>query len=317
MSLLFVSKSKEISYNMFKFDIQKPFLKWIGGKSQILDKIYDKIPKEINNYHEIFLGGGSVLLLILSMKKSGLLNIKGNVYAYDINNDLIQTYKHIQTNKDDLFDILDNYKKIYDSLSLGIVNRNPETLEDAKTSKESFYYWCRKRYNTIDRKTIECSALFIFLNKTCFRGMYRVGPNGFNVPYGNYKTTPKFISKIELNDISNLIKDVIFICEDFNLSIDRAVKNDLVYLDPPYVPVNDKSFTNYVKNGFTIDQHKKLFKLVNAFKFKQIKFIMNNSDVKIVNDYFKDYQKINLEAKRSINSKNPAQKEKELIIFFI
>tara|TARA_Y100000389_G_scaffold202122_1_gene246594 strand:- start:273 stop:578 length:306 start_codon:yes stop_codon:yes gene_type:complete len=93
------------------------------------------------------------------------------------------------------------------------------TVENAGKLKENYYYWLRDKYNTMDKNTVECSAIFIFLNKTCFRGMYREGPNGFNVSYGHYKKTPKIISKKDMNKISNLIKDVNFIHSDFRESM--------------------------------------------------------------------------------------------------
>ena len=202
---------------MNDYKLQKPFLKWVGGKTQIINDIISKIPNEMNNYHEMFLGGGSVLLALLSLEKQGTINIKGKVYAYDINKDLINVYKNVQQNYEELHNILSLYFKEYDSITENEINRKPKNIDEAKTSKESYYYWIRNKYNTIDKNSIECSALFIFINKTCFRGMYREGPNGYNVPYGHYKTTPTLISKEQLKDISDLIKDVVFIDSSFRL----------------------------------------------------------------------------------------------------
>ena len=103
----------------------------------------------------------------------------------------IKTFK---TTKEELFKFINLYIKEYDSIKGTIINRNPTSADEAKTSKESYYYWIRNKYNNIDKSTVECSALFMFINKTCFRGMYRDGPNGFNVPYGHYKKTPSIIS---------------------------------------------------------------------------------------------------------------------------
>ena len=175
-----------------KEKIQKPFLKWVGGKSQIIESIITKLPNQFNNYHELFLGGGSVLFAILSLQKQNKIVIQNKIYAYDINSVLINVYKHIQQNKDELYKYISHYIQEYDSINNSIVNRKPSCIEEAKTSKESYYYWIRNKYNNIDKNTIECSALFMFINKTCFRGMYREGPNGYNVPYGNYKKNSKY-----------------------------------------------------------------------------------------------------------------------------
>jgi DNA adenine methylase len=155
---------------MTELKIQKPFLKWVGGKTQIIKSIIPKIPAEFNNYHELFLGGGSVLLAILSLQKQNKIIIKDNIYAYDINNDLINVYKHIQSNKDELFKYINLYINEYDSIKGSVINRKPNSIEEAKTSKESYYYWIRNKYNNTNKNTIECSALFMFINKTCFRG---------------------------------------------------------------------------------------------------------------------------------------------------
>jgi len=235
-----------------KVKIQKPFLKWVGGKTQIINNILERIPKEMNNYHELFLGGGSVLLAILTLQKQKQIIIKKKVYAYDINKALINVYKHIQNDKDKVYKYIQSYLKIYDKLTGTEVNRKPKTLTEAKTSKESYYYWLRSKYNTKEI-SYKRSALFMVLNKLCFRGMYREGPNGFNVPFGHYKKTPEIISKSELDKISELIKDVEFIHSGFSQSVQKIKKGDFVYLDPPYAPEDKKSFVGYVAGGFNLD----------------------------------------------------------------
>ena len=147
--------------------------------------------------------------------------IRNKVYAYDVNKVLIGVFRHVQENKDELYKNLNFYIKEYDSIKGSIINRSPTSIEEAKTSKESYYYWVRNKYNCIDKSTVECSALFMFINKTCFRGMYREGPNGYNVPYGHYKKTPRIISKTELDYISDLIKDVEFVNSDYSHSIKK------------------------------------------------------------------------------------------------
>ena len=293
--------------------IQKPFLKWVGGKTQIIDRIISKIPKVIHNYHELFLGGGSVLFAVLSLQKNNEIIIKNKIYAYDINESLINVYKNIQSNKEELFENINLFINEYENIKGSIINRNPKTIEEAKTSKESYYYWLRNKYNNMDKNSIEHSALFIFINKTCFRGMYREGPNGFNVPYGHYKKTPTIITENDLNYISNLIKDVEFIHCSFTESIKNIKKGDFVYLDPPYAPENSKSFVGYVADGFNLETHKILFSEIK--NLKNIKFLMSNAKVDLVTDNFKEYNCEDIVARRAINSKEPGSITTEVIIY--
>jgi len=310
-------KNKELNINitikMDQLKIQKPFLKWVGGKTQIINDIISKIPKQMNNYHELFLGGGSVLLAVLSLQKQNKIVIKNKIYAYDINSDLINVYKNIQSNKEELYKIINSYINEYDSIKGSIINRKPTSFEEAKTSKESYYYWIRNKYNNIDKNTIECSALFMFINKTCFRGMYREGPNGYNVPYGHYKKTPTIISETDLNYISDLIKNVKFKHSSFTNSIKNVKERDFVYLDPPYVPENSKSFVGYVADGFNLETHNLLF--VEIKKLENIKFVMSNAKVDLVTDKFKEYNCVDIIARRAINSKKPGSTTTEVIIY--
>ena len=140
--------------NAKKYKIAKPFLKWLGGKTQIIHTILNKTPCEFNNYHELFVGGGSVLLGILSLAQNKKIKINGNIFAYDINEGLINTYKQIQKNKNKLYNIIQSYIQKYDSCVIieSEVNRNPETEEDAIKSKENFYYWMRKKFNRNKKK---------------------------------------------------------------------------------------------------------------------------------------------------------------------
>tara|TARA_B110000259_G_scaffold188277_1_gene246161 strand:+ start:3352 stop:4251 length:900 start_codon:yes stop_codon:yes gene_type:complete len=294
---------------------QKPFIKWVGGKTQILNVIKSKIPQNMENYHEIFLGGGSVLFMVLSLKNENKIKIKNKVYAHDINKGLIYVYKNIQTNTEELFTYITKYINMYDSLDGIIIDRKPKTLEEAKTSKESYYYWVRDIFNKIDDKTcVEYSAIFMFLNKTCFRGMYREGPNGFNVPYGHYKKTPTIITKEDLDIVSELIKDVEFIHSDFKKSIENVEEGDFVYLDPPYAPETKNSFVGYVSDGFDLNMHKILFEETLKLNEKKAKFLMSNSKVDLVLENFKDYNIEDVIARRAINCKNPGSKTTEVLI---
>ena len=264
---------------------------------------------------EIFLGGGSVLLAVLSLEKAGEIVIKNKVYAYDLNEPLINIYKNIQSNKDELFEYITQYITEYDNITGESVNRSPATVEEAKTSKESYYYWIRSMFNSMDKNTIEYSAVFMFLNKTCFRGVYREGPKGFNVPYGHYKNTPTIITKVELDTISELIKDVEFICGDFRKSMLNIKKGDYVYLDPPYAPETKTSFVKYTKEGFDLECHTALINEIKKIKSKNIKFAMSNSKVTLITENFDDCNMDDIIARRAINSKNPESVTTEVIIY--
>lgn len=314
---------KDIDYK--KITIPKPILKWVGGKTQILDKLIVEFPTNINNYREIFLGGGSVLLTLLSYVKNGIIKIHGNVYAYDINETLIYIYKNIQSHHNELYNetqkIINEFNSCDNETNKNIeekenVNRSPKNINEAKISKENYYYWIRNKYNkTSDKKTITGSAMFIFLNKTCFRGVFRIGPNGFNVPYGHYNN-PEIINKEHLDEIHKLIQNVIFECCDFNISLNTVEPNDYVYLDPPYVPETDTSFVGYTKNGFNMDNHNNLFKLIHKLTETNKKIMLSNADVRFVRNHFTN-EKYNISSilcKRSINSKNPEAKAKEVLI---
>ena len=304
--------------NLESFSPQKPFLKWVGGKTQIIKEILEKFPVKINNYHEIFLGGGSVLLGVLSLIEENKLEIK-NIYAYDLNKTLIYLYKNIQTKRDDF---IKEIKKIVDennAIDGNVINRKPKNIDEAKTSQESYYYWIRKKYNEMNDEnkiSVLGSAYFLFLNKTCFRGLYRVGPNGFNVPYGHYKN-PSIYDVDTINIISKLIKNVIFTHASFEESLLNVKKRDMVYCDPPYVPLNATSFVSYTADGFEGVLHEKLFKILDELKNKNINWMMSNSDTKLVTDAFSNKTKYNTEkilCRRAIHSKKPDSKTNEVII---
>jgi DNA adenine methylase len=300
-----------------KKDIPRPILKWVGGKGQIIDKLLKAIPKEMNNYHELFVGGGSFLMMVLWAKNKGFITINGSINAYDLNEALISTYINIRDNKDELFEKVKELQKTFlECDAEGTVNRKANNKQEAITSRESYYYWIRKQYNEqTDKTSVESSAYFIFLNKTGFRGMYREGPNGFNIPYGNYKN-PKLVEEDELNYISELIKDVNFHNSDFSESF-KNVSNEknFLYMDPPYAPENNKSFVGYTKDGFDIEQHKKLFVLTKLISENNM-IMMSNSNVKLIHDNLsKDNFKYEIvSCRRAINSKDPAARTEEVII---
>lgn len=278
----------------------KPFLKWVGGKTQIIQDVLGAFPSEINDYHEIFVGGGSVLLAALEKA-----NVKGKFYAYDLNKILIDTYKDIQARPKELQKEVCELFSVYDSLKGTEINRKPMDEKEALTSKESYYYWVRHLYNTGAKNK---TAMFIFLNKTCFRGVYREGPNGFNVPYGHYKTTPAVPDLIK---VSEVIQKVEFIHCDFREAIQRAKPGDFMYLDPPYAPETKTSFVGYTKDGFGMKDHEELFEMT---KSSGAHFVMSNAGVDLVRDAFSDYTVTDIKARRAINSKNPASNTTEVIV---
>ena len=300
----------------------KPFLKWVGGKTQILDDVLSLFPKELVNYHEPFVGGGSVLLGLLSAVKAGTLKVTGTIYASDVNSNLIGLYKNIQTNPDGLITEVKTLKKDYESCkALGETekaNRKAITRDEALSSPEAYYYWIRSRFNAMSkegRTTVAASAMLLFMNKTCFRGVYREGPRGFNVPYGNYKS-PAILDEEHIKVVSALIKNVIFTCSSFTESLKKPAAGDFVYLDPPYAPETGTSFTSYTADGFTGDDHKALFATCGTFKAKSVNMLMSNADVTLVKAAFPApaYTTKIISCRRAINSKNPESKTNEVLI---
>lgn len=294
----------------------KPILKWIGGKSQILDKVLETFPTCIDNYHEPFVGGGSVLLGLLEHIKDNKIVVKGYIYAYDANFHLINLYKHIQVNTIQLYDNFQKLIEIYDSIHELKGMKSPKTIDEAKCSKESYYYWIRKQYNHLmleHPNSYECAALFLFLNKTCFRGMYREGPNGFNVPYGHYKKI-SIINKEDLENFKDILKNVKFIHSDFRNSLPNVKQNDFVYLDPPYYPESETSFVGYTYGGFSEKCHERLIAIIKNMHGIGAKFVLSNSSVQKVRDVFSNFCVTEVDARRAINAKKPGSNTKELII---
>ena len=291
----------------------KPLIKWVGGKTQIITTVIDNFPKEIENYHELFIGGGSVLLGLLENIQNNNIKIKGIVNAYDINETLISFYKNVQKKPKKVLAEINKIIIVYNNITNNDVNRKPKNLEEGLTSQESYYYYIRTQFNNLkqdDKNKVLGTAYFIFLNKTCFRGVYREGPNGFNVPFGHYKK-PEIINDNNLMNVSRLIKNVRFIHSKFEDSFANINNNDFIYLDPPYAPENDKSFVGYTAGGFSLEQHNKLFEMCKKFNF-----LMSNADVELVRKSFpeQDYKTIVISCKRSINSKNPGAKTNEVLI---
>jgi DNA adenine methylase len=308
--------------SLSSIDITKPCIKWVGGKTQILDKLLPLFPREISNYHEPFLGGGSVLLALLSHVKAGSIVVKGHIYANDLNEPLIHLYKNIQSRHLELYNKIKEYVDEFRlcASNNALVNRKPSNIDEARSSKESYYYWIRSQYNKLskdEKNSIIGSAMLLFMNKTGFRGVFRVGPNGYNVPYGHY-TNPEIVNLEHLTEIHDLIQGVVFETADFSTSLAHVSLGDFVYLDPPYAPETAKSFVGYNESGFDLQQHKKLFTLCNDVTSRG-QMIMSNSDVELVRESFNPdkYTICPILCKRSINSTNPSAKAKEVIITYL
>lgn len=298
--------------------ITKPFLKWVGGKTQVIETVLSSFPREIKNYYEPFLGGGSVLLGLLSYIEYGRIKVSGTIYAGDINHALIGLYKNIQSHPEEFIREVNRLTLQFRNITGDTIHRKPSTLQEAYTSQESFYYWIRSQYNQLsfDEKTgLKASAMLLFMNKTCFRGLYRESTNGFNVPYGNYKN-PSILDEEHIRRVSTLIKNVVFISTSYEYMLEMAMSGDFVYLDPPYVPDTQKSFVSYTADGFTLDHHKTLFRTCHLMCKNGIKMLLSNADVELVNDSFPSstYTKIEIVCKRAIHSKKPNTTAMELLI---
>ena len=291
--------------------IVKPFVKWAGGKNSLIPQITKYYPFELKNgfierYIEPFVGGGAVLIDILQKYE-----IK-EAYAFDINIDLINCYNVIKNNVEELINELDKKEKNFIAL-------NDE-------ERQNYFYDIRAEYNTYklnDKLDVKRASEFIFLNRTCFNGLYRVNKDGkFNVPCGKYKN-PTICDSNNLRNLSELIKNVIFEYGDYRKSEKYVNNNTFVYFDPPYRPLSATSgFTSYTKEDFNDDNQKELANYFYKLDLKNAKLMLSNSNPKNVNkddNFFENIYKgfvINeVSAKRMINSNAKGRGEiSELLI---
>ena len=276
----------------------KPFIKWVGGKGQLLSEINKLYPvelgKNINKYAEIFIGGGAVLFDILSKYKLD------EVYISDKNLELINTYKSIRDNVDILIKSLKEMEEQYIPLD----NEN----------RKDYYYKKREEYNSLkinsEVNSIEKAVLFIFLNKTCFNGLYRVNKKGeFNVPMGAYKK-PKICDEENLKNVSLTLRNVKIVYADYRESEKFIDDKTFVYIDPPYRPLNiTSSFTSYTENNFNDKEQIELAEYINVLNKKGAKIVISNSDPKNNNiddnffdELYKNYNINRVKATRMLNS---------------
>ena len=287
----------------------RPFLKWAGGKKQVInciDKIFSQEigdSKVIKNYFEPFLGGGAIFFHLVDKYTIN------NVYLGDINKELILTWRIVQNKPDDLISNLGEFSDKY--------------LESSLECRKKLYYDTRDEFNNnlddfdydkLGNEQILRASQMIFLNRTCFNGLYRVNKSGkFNVPMGRYKN-PKICDEDNIIKVHNILKDVNIFCEDYSSSLEKIDNNSFFYLDPPYLPIEKNSFTSYDSSGFGVKEQIELSEFCKKLDDNGAKFILSNSDPKNKDpscNFFKDtYGNLGLgvcnhkkiEVRRSINS---------------
>ncbi|MDQ3748882.1 MAG: DNA adenine methylase [Acidobacteriota bacterium] len=272
----------------------KPFLKWAGGKTQLIAEIERNLPQLVFSrkftYVEPFAGSGAVLFWLIkefpNMEKA-VIN--------DINFDLINTYSTIKSRPKDLISILKGFQNEY------------HNLLNADQKKKEYYYQKRDLYNTRNTDKIMQAALFIFLNRTCFNGLYRVNrSNLFNVPMGSYKL-PTICDEQNILAVSNTLQNVEILNSDFEKTLPYASENSFFYLDPPYKPLSvTSSFNSYAKNEFDDNEQIRLKDFCVDLHARGSKWLLSNSDVQQDDFFHRIYESFNIKqvkAKRVINSK--------------
>ncbi|HEX5429556.1 MAG TPA: DNA adenine methylase [Patescibacteria group bacterium] len=267
-----------------KIDAQ-PFIKWAGGKRQLLDELEKHKPKWFNRYFEPFVGGGALYFRIQP----------GQSFLSDINPELVNLYLIIQSKVDELI----------------------SELKKLKVSEKEFY-----KIRNIDRKpeyrewnNIKKAARFIYLNKTCFNGLYRMNSKGhFNVPYGN-QNNPKILDEYNLRQVNKLLQNSDIKCQSYSGIEKNVKKGDFVYFDPPYAPLNKSSFTKYFKDDFDIKMQVDLRDLCDRLDKKGVYFMISNSHTSLIFGLYKNYDIKVVDAIRAINCKGSGRgKVKEVLI---
>ena len=280
-------------YHQILISDVKPFVKWVGGKRQLMQDLENNFPNQFCTYHEPFLGGGAVMFNLLSKEPKMPCNVS------DFNADLILAYVTIRDKLGKLVESLENHSKNYHKNSI------------------EYYYQVRKQE---PKQQIEKVSRLIFLNRTCFNGLYRVNKKGqFNVPLGRY-TNPNIVNKENLSAVSKILQSekIKISCRAFEAVLDDTKKGDLVYFDPPYQPISSTAnFTSYTHRDFTEDDLQRLVDLANQLNSKGCHVLLSNSNSKTVKDYFseKHWSISEIKANRAINSNSKKRTgHKELII---
>lgn len=277
--------------------IAKPFLKWAGGKTQLIEQIKNELPNTINNkkftYIEPFVGSGAVLFWMINnfpKLEKAVIN--------DINEDLINTYKMIASSPKELISILEVFQNEY------------HFLVNDEDKKKEYFYDKRVIYNTRKENNTNQAALFIFLNRTCFNGLYRVNRNNeFNVPIGSYKK-PTICDCDNILAVSEALQKVEILSGDYQQTVNYASKNSFFYFDPPYKPLsNTSSFNSYAKDEFNDDEQIRLKQFCEKLDKKKHKWMLSNSDVKgkdpennFFDELYADFKIERVKAKRIINA---------------
>ncbi|MDR2645836.1 MAG: Dam family site-specific DNA-(adenine-N6)-methyltransferase [Holosporaceae bacterium] len=251
----------------------KPFVKWIGGKRSIINELLQRLPKQINNYYEPFVGGGALFFEIY--------NTVNHSYLSDLNVDLIVTYNTIKSEPKKLIELLSKHKKNHD--------------------EEGYYYKIRAMQNLKD--PVENSARFIYLMKTCFNGLYRVNKNNeFNTPIGSYKD-PNICDKKNILAVTQALKYATIKYQDFTKITPQ--RGDFVYFDPPYHPTSEDSFTKYLSTGFSEKDQTRLRDFALELIKSGVNVMISNSDAEFIIDIYKKNFNINrVSAPRVVNCKS-------------
>lgn len=254
------------------------FVKWAGGKGQLIEQFKPYFPKKINRYFEPFVGSGAVFFHIIQK-----YNPK-EIILSDINEELINTYKTIKNNPNKL------------------IKKLKELKEQHSLKQKEFYLKIRDK-DPQELDSIERAARFIYLNKTCFNGLYRVNSKGkFNVPMGNYKN-PDIVQEEKLKLVSKLLKKVKIKKMHFEKVQDLVKKGDFIYFDPPYYPLKKKnSFTTYTKDKFMEEEQERLAEVYKRLHKKGCKVMLSNSDTEFTKKLYSDFNIKTVQARRVINS---------------
>ena len=250
-----------------------PIVKWVGGKRQLMFELFKNMPKSYNRYFEPFIGGGA---LFFELQPE-------NAYISDMNEELINLYSVV---RDNVYELISDLNKHEVSKEYFLEIRNLDRTDEYK-----------------NLSNVQRASRFIYLNRTCFNGLYRVNSQGqFNVPFGNYKN-PRIVDENNLLNCSELLKNTEINCADFSKILTKVKKGDFVYFDPPYVPLNEtSSFTSYTKDGFDMDMQFKLREVCDELDSMGVMFMLSNSDTKFVNELYSNYKIKKVFASRAVNA---------------